>query len=186
MGRRPTQKEKTQRAFRAYVDLLDTAEWMRSYMRGPLESFDLTMGGFRLLEMLYREGPTSVVAAAKKRGCQRQNLDVIIARLEERGWVRRTVTTRPAAEIKARRLAKAQRGNKREGRRIGIVSLTPLGEKFIGHVFPRHAKLVKALMRALDGRERESLSRLCRKLREGDVLRFASEMMHEDAEEKKS
>jgi MarR family 2-MHQ and catechol resistance regulon transcriptional repressor len=183
MGERPTQREKTQRAFRAYVDLLDTAEWMRSYMRGPLESFDLTMGGFRLLEMLYREGPTSVVAAAEKRGCQRQNLDVIITRLEERGWVRRTVTTRPPVEIKKSHLPRAKRGRKREGRRVGIVSLTPRGEKFVGQVFPKHAKVVKALMRVLDGREQESLSRLCRKLREGDVLKFASEMMHVDVEE---
>ena len=183
MGEGATQKEKTLRAFGAYLDLLDTAEWMRSYMRGQLESFDLTMGGFRLLEMLYREGPMSVPAAAEKRGCKRQNMDVIVGRLEERGWVRREVSRLPPSEIKESRLPKAQRGQKREGRRVGIVGLTPLGRKFIGIVFPKHAKVVKALMRVLDAREQESLSRVCRKLREGDVLKFASEMMHEDVEE---
>ena len=183
MGKRPTQKEKTQRAFRAYLDLLDTAEWMRSYMRGPLESFDLTMGGFRLLEMLYRDGPVSVPVAAERRGCKRQNMDVIVTRLEERGWVRRTVVTHSPAEIKESHLPKVKRGKPREGRRVGMVSLTPLGKKFIGNVLPNHAKVIKALMRALDGREQESLSRLCAKLREGDILKFASEMTHEDAEE---
>jgi hypothetical protein len=54
MSNQRTQKEKTLLAFRAYLDLLDTAEWLRGYMRAPLESFDLTMGGFRLLELLYR------------------------------------------------------------------------------------------------------------------------------------
>ena len=195
MGHRPTQKEKTLRAFRAYLDLVDTAEWIRGQLRGQLESFDLTMGGFRLLEMVYREGPVSIVAAAEKRGCQRQNMDVIIARLVERGWVRRTVSTRPPADGRERRPAKAQRGQSSSaggsgpagklggGQRVGVVSLTPLGKKFIGNVLPRHAKVVKALMRALDGREQESLSRVCRKLRAGDVLRFVSEMTHEEIED---
>jgi hypothetical protein len=38
-------------------------------------------------------------------------------------------------------------------------------------------------MRALHGREQLTLSRLCRKLREGDVLKFVSEITHEDVEE---
>ncbi len=54
MKPRPTQKEKTQRAFRAYLDLMDTADWLKSELRAPLEAFDLTMPGFRLLEMLYK------------------------------------------------------------------------------------------------------------------------------------
>ena len=61
------------------------------------------------------------------------------------------------------------RGRKREGHRVGILSLTPRGEKFIELVFPKNAKVVKSLMRSLDGREQESLSRLCRKLRDRDV-----------------
>ncbi len=60
MSNQRTQKEKTLLAFRAYLDLLDTAEWLRGYMRAPLESFDLTMGGFRLLELLYREGALTI------------------------------------------------------------------------------------------------------------------------------
>jgi DNA-binding MarR family transcriptional regulator len=181
MSHRQAKEKKTQRAFRAYLDLLDTAEWIRNELRGQLESFDLTMGGFRLLEMLYREGPVSVPAVAERRGCRRQNLDVIIARLEEHGWVRRTMVTYPPAAIKASRLPKAMRGRPRHGRRVGHVALTPLGKKFLGAVLPRHAKVVKALMRAIDGREQESLIRICRKLREGgDVLKLVSEMTRED------
>ena len=37
-------------------------------------------------------------------------------------------------------------------------SLTPLGKEFIGNVLPNHSKLVKALMRVLDTREKQSLS----------------------------
>jgi DNA-binding MarR family transcriptional regulator len=180
---RPTQKEKTQRAFRTYLDLLDTAEWLRRYMRGPLESFVLTMGGVRLLELLYRKESLSVPEAAYMRGCQRQNMDAIVARLEERGWVSRTVEEYEPAEIEESRLPKAMRGRPREGRRIGVVRLTRLRRKFIGDVFPRHAKVVKALMRVLDAREKDFLSRICRKLRAGDGLKFYSEMTHQDEDE---
>src|ERR1700691_4821273 len=92
---RPTQMEKRERAFRTYLDLLDTADWIRGFMRGPLESFDLTMGGFRLLEMLYREGPVSMPEAAERMQCARQNTDVIFDRLEERGWVAREIWELP-------------------------------------------------------------------------------------------
>jgi DNA-binding MarR family transcriptional regulator len=183
MSSQPTQKEKTLLAFRAYLDLLDTAEWLRGYMRAPLESFDLTMGGFRLLELLYREGPLTMPMIAERRGCRRQSLDAIIAQLEERGWVRRTMVTYPPAEIEKSRLPKSRRRKRREGRRVGVVGLTRLGKKFIGNVLPRHSKLVKSLLRVLDAREKQSLSRICRKLREGDVLKFVSEITHEDVEE---
>jgi hypothetical protein len=33
-------------------------------------------------------------------------------------------------------------------------------------------------MRAIDSREQDSLSRICRKLREGDVVKFVSELTH--------
>ena len=100
MKPRPTQKEKTQRAFRAYLDLMDTADWLKSELRAPLEAFDLTMPGFRLLEMLYREGAVIVADAAKRRWCSRQNLGFIIARLVERGLVRQMIVRIPPAAIK--------------------------------------------------------------------------------------
>jgi len=183
MSHWPTQKEKTQRAFRAYLDLLDTADWMRGQLRAQLEGFDLTMAGFRLLEILNRDEFVSKPIAAEELHCKRENLNVVIARLEQRGWVQQAMTTYTLAEIKESNVPKAKRGQPRAGRRVGVISLTPLGKKFIGEVLPRHAKIVKSFMRALDGREQESLSRACRKLREGDALKFYSEMTHEDVEE---
>ncbi|MGA8012066.1 MAG: MarR family transcriptional regulator [Candidatus Acidiferrales bacterium] len=177
-GHRPTQREKTARAFRAYVDLLDTAEYMKARLRGQLESFDLTMQGFRLLEMLYREGPVTVPDAAEKRGCKRQNMDVIVARLKERGWVERAVVRDPATAIPECDPPKLVRGKRRMGSRVAMVRLTKLGTRFMGTVFPRHAKTVKAWMRCLDGREQESLSHICAKLREGHFLKFVSEITH--------
>jgi DNA-binding MarR family transcriptional regulator len=171
-----SREEKARRAYRAYLDLLDAAEWMRRQLRGQFESFDLTPEGFRLLEALYREGPVSVAEAAKRRRYQRQNFDALIGRLVERGWVRRTVVSCEPAEIETSRLPKALRGRPRRGRRLSMAELTPSGKRFIGVVLPRHLKTVKAFMLALEAREQETLSRLCRKLREGDAEKFIDEM----------
>ena len=54
--------------------------------------------------------------------------------------------------------------------------LTAQGTKFVGTVFPKHAKVVKSLMRVLDGREQQTLSRLLQKLREGDIVKFVKEI----------
>lgn len=180
---RPTQKEKTQRAFRAYLDLLDTADWMLGELYGQLTSFDLTMNGFRTLEMLYRLGPMKMVDAARERQYNRQNLDVVVKRLEARGWVVRDFSTLAPVAIKPTHLSRIKRTEGRAGRRVVVLRLTQEGEKFIGTVFPKHTKIVKALMRAIDSREQESLSQICRKLREGDVVRFVSELTHLEVEE---
>ena len=162
---------------------MDTADWFKNELRGPLESFDLTMPGFRVLEMLYREGALTVPDVARRRLCTRQNIYFVLEELEKRGWVRQMVVKVPAAAIKESRISKLRRGIQRDGPRVAVVGLTKRGKEFVGNVLPRHVKVVKALMRALDGREQESLSEMCEKLREGDVVKFLREMRMMDEEE---
>jgi MarR family transcriptional regulator, 2-MHQ and catechol-resistance regulon repressor len=180
MPRYMSHKEKTRRAFRAYMDLLDTAEWLKGELRGPLMSFDLTMGEFRVLELLYREGALFVQDIARRRRLRRQSMDAVVARLAERGWVQRKIVTLPPVEFERAHLAKSTRNERREGRRVSVVGLTKSGKKFMGNVLPSHSKLVKALLRVLNATEQDSLSRLCRKLRAGDVLKFVAEIRMQD------
>jgi MarR family 2-MHQ and catechol resistance regulon transcriptional repressor len=180
MERRMTQREKTLRAFRVYLDLIDTAEWMKGELRGQLECFDMTFPGFRVMEILLREGPVGMADAARYRGCNRQNLDVVVARLERNGWVRQELVRRRPVRVKRSQLPKRLRGKPRPGRQIAMISLTPAGEKFMENFLPKHAKMVKSFMRALEGRDQEALGRLCRKLREGDVVKFCSEIRRDD------
>jgi hypothetical protein len=63
------------------------------------------------------------------------------------------------------------------------VRLTPRGRHFIGTFFPKHAKVIKSLMRALDGREQVTLIRLLEKLRKGDVVKFVKEIRMYDEED---
>jgi MarR family 2-MHQ and catechol resistance regulon transcriptional repressor len=176
MRKRVDARGKTLRAFRAYLELQMTADWIRREMRGQLGSFEVTLAGFRVLEMLYREGPTHMSAAARKLECERQNLYVVVRTLEGRGFLRRVSETLPLVDNKRNRALKAMRDTEQRGRGVTRLRLTGAGRKFIANLFPRHAKVVKALMRALHGREQETLSKLCRKLREGLSVNYFKEL----------
>jgi len=176
MNRRLDARGKTLRAFRAYLELQLTADWIRKEMRGQLGSFDVTLAGFRVLEMVYREGPTHMSAASKKLECDRQNLNVVVRALEERGFLQRATETLPLVDNRRNRALKAMGDTEQRGRGVARLRLTRAGRKFIATLFPRHAKVVKALMRTLHGREQETLSKLCRKLREGLPVNYFKEL----------
>ena len=53
---------------------------------------------------------------------------------------------------------------------------------FIGEVLPRHYRMVKALMRAITGKQQRVLSKICRQLVGGDVVRFVREIRIEEAD----
>ena len=80
-------------------------------------------------------------------------------------------------------MPKVRRGKPRRGPKVRVVSLTRDGRKLIATVLPRQAKMVKAMMRALDLREQDTLGRLCRKLREGDIVKYFQEIRMQDADE---
>ncbi|HUA02081.1 MAG TPA: hypothetical protein VMB02_17215 [Candidatus Aquilonibacter sp.] len=183
MSRRASQKEKTQTAFQAYLDLLDAAEWFKARLRAPLESFDLTMEGFRVLVFLYQEGALPITEVARRRRCSLQNMHGVIARLEARRWVGRVIVSFPPAEIPENRLPVARRGQPRKGQKIAVVALTKLGKRFVGEVLPSHSKVVKAMMRAVSRRQQKVLSKICRQLRAGDIMRFMREIQMEDVED---
>jgi len=176
------QKEKTARAIQTCTVLIDTGDWMKSQLRSPLEMFDLTIREFRLLDLVYRGGALALVHVAAILRMSPRNVRRLQERLAERGWLRKIAVTLPPAEFARLHLPKAERDYRRRGRRISVLGLTRKGKKFMKEVLPRHSKLVKALMRVLDGREQKTLVRICQKLREGDALKFVNELRMEDVE----
>jgi DNA-binding MarR family transcriptional regulator len=183
--RYPTQRDKAWRAVQAVMDLIDTAEWLKSELRQPLESFDITLGEFRTLELLNRRGPLTVNEVSRERRTGIANVKKASNYFERRGWVRRVVVRQPPAPFEDIHRAKSRKDEKRQGMPIGVMILTPLGKRFVRDVLPSHMKMMKALLRVLDAREQLSLSRLCRKLRSREaVLKFLQEirMVDEDQE----
>ena len=180
MARYPSREKRAERALRGYTALLDTADWLKAEVRVPLESFGLTLAEFRLLEVLHREGALPIVDLARRRGGKWHNIAAMVQGMEERGWLRRMVATLPPVEFKRSHLPKSRRHERRRGQRLTVVGITAEGKKFLRQVLSIHGKLVHALMRALDGREQDSLFRICGKLREGNPVRFFAELTHED------
>lgn len=176
MKERLDARGKTLRAFGAYLDLQKTTDWIRKQIRGQLHTFEITIAGFRVLELLYREGPTHMNETARRLEYERQNLFLVVQALEERGFVRRERETLPLVNNKRNQELKAMGDTEHRGRAVTRLRLTAAGRKYIANLFPRHAKVVKALMRALDGREQATLSRLCRKLRKGNFWKYLTEL----------
>jgi hypothetical protein len=111
---RMTQRQKTQRAYRAYLNILDTADWLRILLRGQIDCFGFTEPGFRLLEMLFREGAMTMTVAARRRAYSRQNLDVIVGRLEPVGYVQRELVRMRPKQVNEKRLPVARARARRE------------------------------------------------------------------------
>lgn len=178
----PTQRERKARAFRLYMDLLETGEYMLRELKGQMEAFGLTAAAFRVLELLYREGTTPLPTLRRTLRTERRNMRRLVKKLEARGLAETRLERLPAAAYDENQLAKSRRGLPRHGREVAFVRLTKRGEKFVGEVLPRHMKLVLAVIRTLDWREQQTLSDVCRKLREGDAFRFLEEMQWEDVD----
>ena len=173
---------KTSRAFRAYINLMDAADWLRGEMSGQLATFDLTMMQFRVLEALDREGPQYQQLLSVKFRRSKQSVGLVLERLKKLGAVRRDWCRLPATSDRVELGFEKGAGKNWQGRRISLVTITPAGKKLIGGVIQKHKKVVKAWMRALDAREQVTLARLCWKLRRGDIVKFVKDIrtMHPD------
>jgi len=165
---------KTKRAYRTGLELIETADWLREKLARQLENFDLTWMQFRVLCVLYHEGPQYQQELGRIFSTSKQSVGHVLKRLEEEGWIERW----------AGRLEKKSENSKaKQGRRVTGLRLTAEGEKKIADVFPKHTKIVKCYLRGLDGREMETLVRLCGKVREGDAVKFLKEFWMDDPSE---
>jgi len=184
MGKeRMHEPERTSRAIRAYSDLIGAADRLREKMRRYLAGWELTETQFEVLQLLYRNGPMHLGAISRGFERHKENMTRLVKRLKEEGWVwvgpasstTQTGTNKVQAEANPA-LDSEDAGD----RRILVVHLTPVGEKVIRKAVVRYAKIVKAEMHALEGREQATLSRLCRKLERGNALKFLREIRMRD------
>ncbi|HEY6467548.1 MAG TPA: MarR family transcriptional regulator, partial [Candidatus Acidoferrales bacterium] len=169
---RPTQRARKVKAFRVYLNLLETAEEVRRQLGAQMATFGLTLEEFRLLELLYRKGPATTSDVRERKACSRQNVMRLTGALGERGLVERKLVELPSTEDDTGR-----------GGRVSEMRLTAAGENLVGKVLPRHMKMVLAVLRTLSWREQETLGRICQKLKDWDAFKLMQELEWEDAEE---
>ena len=72
---------KANRAFRAYIELMDAADWLRGEMSDQLATLDLTMMQFRVMEALFRGGPQYQQLLSERFDCSKQNIGAVL-----KGW----------------------------------------------------------------------------------------------------
>ncbi|HEY6464998.1 MAG TPA: MarR family transcriptional regulator [Candidatus Acidoferrales bacterium] len=178
-GGRKTQDERRATAFRAFLEILETADWIEQELRPQMQMFGVSIDGLRFLEMLHSSGRVTIREAAEKRHCTKQSVANLVETLRERGWVEyevERVVPGDDPEDGARR-------TRRTGWRVAYIRLSDEGKRFVRSVLPRNMKLVLAFMRALEWREQTTLIETCRKLRDGNILRFLREMEFQDVED---
>jgi MarR family 2-MHQ and catechol resistance regulon transcriptional repressor len=159
-GKKDSENE---RALAAYLSLVDAAHSLEAFLARPLLPAKLTLGQFRVLATLLQAGPQSQRALIEKHFRTEGNGSSVLGGLERRGLI-------------------VRRGHEVD-KRQWMVHLSPQGHALAAKVYPRHAKLVRAEMAALNGREQGVLRKLCRKLYVGNPLKFISELTLMDEEE---
>jgi MarR family transcriptional regulator, temperature-dependent positive regulator of motility len=125
-------------------------------LRHQLQMFELSNLHYRILEALAGGSPMSQAALAAKVFSHGSSVHLAVKLLRERGLVIRRAQARD--------------------RRSVAVGLTDEGRKLAEEISPVQARIVRAKMLALTWREQETVARLCRKLREGDAVKFLKEM----------
>jgi MarR family transcriptional regulator, 2-MHQ and catechol-resistance regulon repressor len=145
-------QQDTERALAAYASLVRAHDSLGLELGRQLQAYGLTVGQFRMLAELWHTGPATLATLSEKLLFSHTNGRVINRSLDQFGLV-----VRQAHETDKRKI---------------MLHLTPRGEKLIAEVFPWHARLVRARMRALDRREQNALQRMCEKLEHGNLLKF--------------
>jgi MarR family transcriptional regulator, 2-MHQ and catechol-resistance regulon repressor len=149
--------KKTERALATYLNLTRAQSTLDSMLSLMLARRGLSMSQFRALEALLSLGPLPLATVGRKISSGASNMTMVSLNLEKRGLaVRRTDD---------------------EDTRKTRLHLTPEGRALVTKTFPKFAKIVRAQMDALDGRQQDTLRRLCRKLGHGDPQKFTAELV---------
>ena len=150
-------------ALATYASLARAVHSLDELLERQCDTFGLTSSQFRVLEHLRLYGPVATGELASSVMFGDSTISVVTRNLESAGLV-------------VRRADKADR-------RKAIVHLTPEGKKMVERILPKRGKVLRAKMCVLGKREQENLDRMCRKLAEGDAVKFALEMTMDDEDE---
>lgn len=127
-----------------WLVLWKAARTLHAHADRSIESFDLCVSDFGVLEALFHKGLLPIKALGEKVLLTSGSITSAIDRLEERGWVERSMD-----------------GNDRRSR---IVRLTSEGRRVIREVFADHKKHMEGAVRSLSTKERLTLIDLLRRL----------------------
>ncbi|MFA6197285.1 MAG: MarR family winged helix-turn-helix transcriptional regulator [Sulfurimonas sp.] len=132
------------KAMTTWIQLFRSYNKIRAKESLYIQSFDLTMNQFQILEVLYHRGDLSIGAITKLTMGTPGNVTVVVRNLKRDGFI----SVIPHSKDK----------------RTSILSITPKGEDVIEKLFPDHAKNLESYFEVLKYDEMETLFNLLRKL----------------------
>ena len=134
----------TDKAMTTWMQLFRSFNKIRAKESLYIQSFDLTMNQFQILEVLYHRGDLSIGAITKLTMGTPGNVTVVVRNLKRDGFI----SVIPHSKDK----------------RTSILSITPKGKDVIEKLFPDHAKNLESYFEVLNEDEMETLFNLLRKL----------------------
>jgi MarR family 2-MHQ and catechol resistance regulon transcriptional repressor len=131
-------------ALNLFIKLNRAADSVSTRINNFINSQNLTVSQFGVLEILYHLGSNSQCDIGKKLLKTGGNMTMVIDNLEKRNLVERV--------------------RSEQDRRFIQVHLTSEGQKLIENIFPRHVEKIVEEMSILSLDEQNEFSRLCKKL----------------------
>ena len=132
------------KAMTTWIQLFRSYNKIRAKESLYIQSFDLTMNQFQILEVLYHRGDLSIGVITKLTMGTPGNVTVVVRNLKRDGFI----SVIPHSEDK----------------RTSILSITPKGKDVIEKLFPDHAKNLESYFEVLSDDEMDTLFNLLRKL----------------------
>lgn len=127
-----------------WMQIFRTYNKIRAKETRYIQSFDLTMNQFQVLEVLYHRGDLNIGSITKLTMSTPGNITVVVRNLKRDGYIT------SIADIK--------------DKRASILSITQKGKDIIEKLFPTHAKNFKKYFEILDEEEIDTLFTILRKL----------------------
>ncbi|NCO00419.1 MAG: MarR family transcriptional regulator [Epsilonproteobacteria bacterium] len=135
---------RSDKAMTTWIQLFRAYSKIRAKESLYIQSFDLTMNQFQVLEVLYHRGDLSIGAITKLTMGTSGNVTVVVRNLKRDGFVNSISDPRD--------------------KRSSILSITQRGRDVIEQLFPEHAKNLQSYFEVLSDDELDNLFSLLRKL----------------------
>jgi len=132
------------KAMTTWIQLFRSYTKIRAKESVYIQSFDLTMNQFQVLEVLYHRGDLSIGAITKLTMGTPGNITVVVRNLKRDGFVHSVSDAKD--------------------KRYSILSISQKGKDIIEKLFPNHAKKLESYFEVLNNDEMETLFTLLRKL----------------------
>lgn len=136
--------QKAALSMKTWMQVFRTYNKIRAKELVYIQSFDLTMHQFQVLEVLYHKGDLNIGSITKLTMSTPGNITVVVKNLKRDGLI-----------------VSLQDEN---DRRASILSITQKGKDIIEKLFPQHAKNFEEYFKVLDKQELETLYTLLKKV----------------------